>query len=192
MVHEYQDDIDAVARIDSVATILDVVCRTTGMGFTAVARVTDDRWITCAVKDEISFGLVPGSELEVKTTICDEIRDSREGVVIDHVAEDPDFRTHHTPLQYGFQSYISMPIIREDGSLFGTLCAIDPKPAKLKNPETIGMFKLFAKLIAAQLDAEDKLALVNHSLTVQQREAELREQFIAILDELMANGLSAP
>ena len=191
MAHEYQDDIDAVARIDSVATILDVVCRTTGMGFAAVARVTDDRWITCAVEDHISFGLVPGSELEVKTTICDEIRDSRQAVVIDHVAEDTDFRAHHTPLQYGFQSYISMPIIREDGTFFGTLCAIDPKPAKLKNPETIGMFKLFAKLIAAQLDAEDKLALVNQSLVVQQREAELREQFIAILGHDLRNPVSA-
>ncbi len=191
MAHDYQDDIDAIARIDSVATILDVVCRTTGMGFTAVARVTQDRWITCAVRDDIAFGLIPGSELDVKTTICDEIRDSREGVVIDHVAEDPAFCGHHTPLQYGFQSYISMPIIREDGSLFGTLCAIDPKPAKLNNPETIGMFKLFAKLIAAQLDAEDKLALVNHSLIVQQREAELREQFIAILGHDLRNPVSA-
>ncbi len=191
MEHEYQGDIDAVGRIDAVATILDVVCRTTGMGFAAVARVTDDRWITCAVKDDISFGLVPGGELEVKTTICDEIRQSREGVVIDHVAEDPDFRAHHTPLQYGFESYISMPIIREDGTFFGTLCAIDPKPAKLKNPETIGMFKLFAKLIASQLDAEDKLALVNHSLDVQQRESELREQFIAVLGHDLRGPVAA-
>ncbi len=191
MVHEYQDDIDAVTRIDSVVTILDVVCRTTGMGFAAVARVTEDRWITCAVKDEISFGLVPGSELEVKTTICDEIRDSRQGVVIDHVDQDPDFRTHHTPLQYGFQSYISMPIIREDGTFFGTLCAIDPKPAKLKTPEIIGMLRLFAKLIATQLDAEDKLALVNHSLVVQRREAELREQFIAVLGHDLRNPVAA-
>ena len=37
---------------------------------------------------------------------------------------------------YGFQSYISMPIILTDGSFFGTLCAIDPRPRKLNNPET--------------------------------------------------------
>src|ERR1700761_1757186 len=88
-------DISAIGRIDAVATILDVVCRTTGMGFAAVARVTDDRWIACAVKDDISFGLQAGGELKVQTTICDEIRDSRQGVIIDHVAEDPAFCTHH-------------------------------------------------------------------------------------------------
>ncbi|HEX8472359.1 MAG TPA: hypothetical protein VF633_14705 [Brevundimonas sp.] len=34
-------DIAAVSAIDAVSQILDVVCRITGMGFAAVARVTD-------------------------------------------------------------------------------------------------------------------------------------------------------
>src|SRR5215203_1200816 len=84
-------DVAAIARIDAVPTILEVVCRTTGMGFAAVARVTDERWIACAVRDEISFGLKPGGELKLETTICNEIRASGEGVVIDHVAEDEAF-----------------------------------------------------------------------------------------------------
>jgi hypothetical protein len=67
-------DIASVAKIDGIASILEVVCRTTGMGFAAVARVTEDRWVACAVRDEIAFGLLPGAELNVKTTICDEIR----------------------------------------------------------------------------------------------------------------------
>ena len=66
-------DVSAVSRIDAVASILEVVCRTTGMGFAAVARVTKDRWVACAVRDEIAVGLTPGGELDVKTTICDEI-----------------------------------------------------------------------------------------------------------------------
>ena len=44
--------IAAIRRIDAVPMILDVVCRTTGMGFAAVARVTDDRWIACNVLDQ--------------------------------------------------------------------------------------------------------------------------------------------
>ena len=39
------------------------------------------------------------------------------------------------------------------GSFFGTLCAIDPRPAKLNRPEIIGMFKNFAQLIAFHLEA---------------------------------------
>ena len=29
-----------------------------------------------------------------------------------------------------------MPIVLKDGRFFGTLCAIDPQPRRLKNPET--------------------------------------------------------
>src|SRR4051812_26002719 len=121
-------DIEYVSQIPVVRSILDVVCQTTGMGFAAVARVTDERWVACSVKDNISFGLLPGGELKLDTTICNEIRQSGAPVVIDHVSEDPDFSGHHTPAMYGFQSYISMPIKRRDGSFFGTLCAIDPDP----------------------------------------------------------------
>jgi hypothetical protein len=36
------------------------------MGFAAVARVTEDRWVACAVKDDIAFGLKPGGELDLE------------------------------------------------------------------------------------------------------------------------------
>ena len=113
-------DVEAVSSIDAVPSILEVICRTTGMGFAAVARVTSDRWIACAVRDEIQFGLKPGGELKVETTICHEIRQNHQAVVIDHVAEDELYAHHHTPAMYGIQSYISMPIMLKDGSFFGT------------------------------------------------------------------------
>ncbi len=156
--HDFQADIIAVEGIAAVPTILNVVCRTTGMGFAAIARVTDDRWVACSVKDDIAFGLAPGGELPVATTICDAIRSSGTGVVIDHVSEDPAYQAHPTPEMYGFQSYISMPITLPDGSFFGTLCAIDPRPARLNTPETVGMFRMFADLIGFHLDAHRRLA----------------------------------
>jgi signal transduction histidine kinase len=191
MAAGFEADIAAVARINAVPTILEVVCTTTGMGFAAVARVTEDRWIACGVRDGIAFGLQPGGELKIETTICHEIRGSREAVVIDNVAEDDDYRCHPTPTMYGFQSYISVPIILADGSFFGTLCAIDPRPARLKNPETIGMFRLFAELIAFHLDANQRLASTDASLLNERETAELREQFIAVLGHDLRNPLTA-
>jgi signal transduction histidine kinase len=191
MVNDFQADIVAIQSIDAVPTILDVVCRTTGMGFAAVARVTEDRWIACGVKDEIAFGLEPGGELKVETTICHEIRESREAVVINNVAEDRLYCGHHTPALYGFQSYISMPIILRSGRFFGTLCAIDPRPARLETPEVIGMFKLFAELIAFHLDAMEQVATSDARLLDEQKTSELREQFIAVLGHDLRNPLAA-
>jgi len=184
-------DIESINQIPAVANILEIICTTTGMGFSAVARVTTEKWVACAVNDKIHFGLTPGGELKLETTICNEIRQHQNPVVIDHVAEDVDFASHHTALLYGFQSYISVPIILKNGSFFGTLCAIDPKPAKLNNPTIIGMFKMFADLIAFHLDTLEQLALSEERLQIERETSELREQFIAILGHDLRNPLNA-
>ena len=184
-------DIAAVQGIAAVPRILEVVCRSTGMGFAAVARVTEQRWICCAVRDEIAFGLTPGGELQVETTICHEIRQSGDAVVIDSVTDDVTYCGHHTPAQYGFQSYISMPIVLADGSFFGTLCAIDPRPARLNTPQIIGMFKLFSELIATHLDAANRVALSEARLLGERETSELREQFIAVLGHDLRNPLAS-
>lgn len=191
MEPEFQNDVATIQSIAVVPRILDVVCRATGMGFSAVARVTDQRWIACAVRDTIGFGLQPGGELDVKTTICDEIRADGKRVVIDHVAMDPDFCAHHTPKQYGIQSYISVPLRYPDGRFFGTLCAIDPRPARLKNPETIGMFEMFADLIGYHLDAADRLALSERTLEQIRQDAKLRDEFLSVLGHDLRNPLAA-
>lgn len=160
----FKQDILNIEKISIVPTLLNVICQTTGMGFAAVARVTDDRWITCSVQDNVLFGLKPGDELQIKTTICDDIRKNLKPVIIDNVSEDPDYHDHHTPAMYKLQSYISVPIIRKDGTFFGTLCAIDPKPNSLKEFKVREMFHLFADLISFHLavieqEAKNQIAL---------------------------------
>jgi signal transduction histidine kinase len=84
-----------------------------------------------------------------------------------------------------------MPIVLSDGRFFGTLCAIDPKPAKVETPEVIGMFRLFAELIAVHLDAAERLASSEATLLDERKSAELREQFIAVLGHDLRNPLTA-
>ncbi|WP_254412181.1 sensor histidine kinase [Dyadobacter diqingensis] len=170
-------DIENIKQIPIVPTMLEVICRATGMGFAAIARVTQDRWIACDVRDEVGFGLVSGGELKIETTICNEIRDMREAVVIDHVDTSDLYRNHHTPKIYGLQSYISFPIIKKNGDFFGTLCAIDPNPAELNNPKIIGMFSLFVELISFHLQSADLLERSNVAVK------ELSRQLTDSMDE---------
>ncbi|MBA4167426.1 MAG: GAF domain-containing sensor histidine kinase [Chitinophagaceae bacterium] len=158
-------DLEAVQRISIVQTILEVICQTTGMGFAAVARVTDKRWLACSVRDEIGFGLKPGEELQLETTLCHEVRNQGAAIIIDHVAEDAQYFDHHTPKLYGLQSYISYPITLKNGTFFGTLCAIDPRPAQLKNKKTINTFALFADLLSFHLQSVE---LMGRSMTALQ------------------------
>jgi hypothetical protein len=79
------EDLAVVSRIASVPTILEVVALLTGMRFTAIARVTEAKWIAMAVHDVLPFGLEPGGELPLQSTICHEIRQHRQLVVFNDV-----------------------------------------------------------------------------------------------------------
>jgi signal transduction histidine kinase len=188
---EFAGDLEAIRRIGAIDKILKMVCHTTGLGFSAVARVTETRWVACAVRDLIGFGLEPGGELEIATTICNEIRDSGQLVVIDDAQVDPVFCHHPTPKHYGFRSYISVPIMLPDGRFFGTLCAIDPKPARVNTPETIGTVTLFAELIAMHLAAQERMAAAQQALLSEREQAQLRDQFMAVLGHDLRNPLGA-
>jgi signal transduction histidine kinase len=184
------DDVAAIGRLDVIPKILEVACRSTGMGFAAVARVTEDRWVACAVRDEIAFGLGVGGELVLGTTLCDEIRGHGQSIVFGDVTQNDTYCDHHTPRMYGLQSYISVPI-QHGGAFFGTLCAIDPRPAAIEDGKTQAMFELFAQLIGAHLDNQDRLDRSEAALMDAQTAAELREQFIAVLGHDLRNPLAS-
>jgi signal transduction histidine kinase len=184
-------DVAAVGRLGAVPTLLEVLSETTGMGFTAVARVTEKTWTLCAVKDDINFGLRPGGQLDLESTLCIEAKRSRSAIVIDHASQDARYCDHHTPKFYKIESYVSVPIVFSDGRYFGNLCAIDPRPAKVMDPKVIGMFQRFAALIAQQLEDELKHEQSVTALRDERASNELREQFIAILGHDLRNPLQA-
>ena len=184
-------DIAAISRIDAVPRLLKVICETTGMGFAAVARVTDKQWVACAVEDRVSFGLTPGGELPVASTLCHDVRASDQPIFIDHASQDPVFCTHHTPRIYKIESYASVPIRLSDGEYFGNLCAIDAQPHKMREPGVIALFELFAQLIALQLDNDRERASTETMLMDEREAGELREQFIAVLGHDLRNPLAA-
>jgi His Kinase A (phospho-acceptor) domain/GAF domain/Histidine kinase-, DNA gyrase B-, and HSP90-like ATPase len=189
--NEAEAAVAAIDRVDAVPLILDILCRSTGMRFAAVARVTEDRWIACSLIDEMDLGIPKGGAVNLATMICREVCQTNELIVINDVATDPRYVNHPGPKLYGYVSYISMPIIRADGTTFGTLCALDPRPKSLNRPETLGMFKAFADLIASHLDAQGQHSMRDAELTTRRADAELREQFVAVLGHDLRNPLAA-
>lgn len=151
MKDEFAADVAAHGDDEAIISILREMCRVTHMGFAAVARVTEDRWIAAQVEDRIEFGLQPGDELEIKKTICNDIRKDGRAIIIDHIGADPAWRTHPVPAIYGFESYASLPLFLADESFYGTLCAIDPEPRLLSAVETIAALQALAKEMSAIL-----------------------------------------
>ena len=188
---EIAHDVRAVARLSAVPTLLRVLCDSTGMGFAAVARVTEASWTACAVVDDIDIGLEPGGQLDINSTLCREARITRSPIVIERASTDPRYASHVVPKLLGFESYVSVPIVLPNGRYFGNLCAIDRKPAELANPRVVSMFERFAHIIALQLESELTREQERAALHDERAASELREQFIAILGHDLRNPLQA-
>src|SRR5271155_3612561 len=108
---EIARDIAAVNKLQAVPTLLEVLCETTGMRFAAVARVSDSTWTACVVRDGINFGLNPGGQLDLETTLCIESKKANAPIVIEQASTDPRYCNHRTPQLYKFESYVSVPIV---------------------------------------------------------------------------------
>lgn len=185
-----QDRAD-VESIRAVQSLLSVVCKTTGLGFSAVARVTDAHWTAMAVQDDVGFGLAAGQSLVLDTTLCTESRAARQAIVIDHASQDPVYASHHTPRLYGIESYISVPIILSDDSYFGNLCALDARPFNVSQRHIVEMFEIYAQLIADQLSRIRRVRLAESEARQERETGLLREQFIAVLAHDLRNPLAA-
>lgn len=150
-------ELAVISEIEATSSLLKLVTRLTGMRFSAIAKVTDITWLACAVHDEVQFGVEVGQKLDLEQTICNELRIHRTPVIISEVASDAEYSDHPIPKLFGFQSYFSLPIVFPDGEFFGTLCGLDPIPARLEDPELIDTLKVFCTLIASTLYAHGQL-----------------------------------
>ena len=189
--HDFRNDIVAIQNNTSVPTMLETVCLATGLRFAAIARVNEQRWITCSTIDYLDFGLTPGDELVVESTLCHEVRQLATEIIINDAECDEVYCDHRTPQQYGFRSYLSIPILRPDGSFFGTLCALDPEPNRLDDLRILKMVRLFAKIIGDGLQVEEKLQEAQAELATARHLSGMQEQFIAILAHDLRNPISA-
>lgn len=191
MTIDVQAGIEAIQAVNAIPAILQVVCETTGLGFAAVACVTEHRWVAGAVRDGVGFGMKPGDELPIETTFCDRVRASHVEVVFDDAANDPVYGSDPIPKLYGIASYISVPIVLADGRFFGTLCALDSRPARLTTGPTVPMFRLFAQLIARHVEDQFLLAASRAEIAAMNETHELREQFIAVLGHDLRSPIAA-
>jgi hypothetical protein len=127
----FHSDIAAIARIKAVPHVLEVICRTAGMGIVAVARVTESWRTCCEACDEIQFGLQPRDELRLASTICNEIRVEQKVVVIEEVGPGSVLRPASYSAYLRGASRATFPFRSSgpDGTFFGTPFALDPRPA---------------------------------------------------------------
>lgn len=189
-IDEIDRQLEVVAAIPGIPAILKLLRDQTSMRFVGIARVTSERWITCAVLDEGGFGLVPGDELDVNTTICKAQVDLPATVVFDDARADPVYCDHPAPQLYGFRSHMSSAIHLADGSYFGSLCVLDADPVVVKSEHNIGMLESMAALVGRLLDERFAHGAAVQALNEEKAAGLSREQFLAVVAHDLRNPLA--
>ncbi len=191
MSKELAREIKAVATIDAIPHIMEILANSFQLRFICVARVTEQAWTMCAVLDNADFGLKPGDHLDIDTTFCRTVRINRKEIVINHASTDAEYRDNPIPIMYGFESYFSYPIYDANGEFFGTLCGLDPEPRELRNEMTHGQISAFAKLISNQIQLNEHIEQTHNQLDDVKNMTRLQEQYIAILGHDIRTPLSS-
>lgn len=184
-------ELEAVARIPALPKILSVMTRTTGLRLAALARVTDERWLACAVEDHLGSSIIRGTEVTAKGTLCYETLQCGRSIAINDISNHPDYHDHPRLNHHGARSIISVPVILPNGVVFGTLTGFDSEVRVLDSPEILGSIELLGELIAFHLSAELELLDSKEMLATERQVAELREQFIAVLGHDLRNPLAS-
>ncbi len=76
------------------------------------------------------------------------------------------------PVEAGIESYLGVPLVGQDGTVFGHLCVLDAAPMPAQ-PTKLGIFRIFAARVTAELAR----------LRAEARQRESEERFRDLFDE---------
>lgn len=88
---------------------------------------------------EPTFHGDPGREMDLDHGFCPHVVARRKALVLDDVYAYPRFAGNPVVDEIGVRSYLGAPLIDDDGTVIGTVCAVDPSPHN--GPEHAGWGK---------------------------------------------------
>lgn len=88
---------------------------------------------------EPAFHGDPGREMDLDHGFCPHVVARRKALVLDDVYAYPRFAGNPVVDEIGVRSYLGAPLIDDDGTVIGTVCAVDPSPHN--GPENAGWGK---------------------------------------------------
>lgn len=137
-------------------TVLAYLHKRLGFGLWMITRTEGDDWIVLQSEDH-GYGVVPGTVFRWADSFCSEMVKGN-GPRIAPCSEDvPAYVAAPIGQQVKIKAYIGLPLVHADGSLFGTLCAIDPscQPAAIIDQQDL--MELLTAMLSTILQTELRL-----------------------------------
>ncbi|WP_425919372.1 sensor domain-containing diguanylate cyclase [Acinetobacter sp. TSRC1-2] len=124
-----------------------------GFDLWMITRVEGKDWIVLQSEDH-GYDVKPGQVFQWADSFCSHMVKGDAPKISPRCEDIPLYATAPISQQVSIKSYIGQPILNEDGSLFGTLCAIDPHPKSETITQDIAIIELLGNLLSKILQAE--------------------------------------
>lgn len=139
----------------AAAAVLDFLHRRLGFDLWMVTRVQGQEWIVLQVEDH-GYGIKSGTALKWADSFCIRMIEGEGPSVSPRAMDVPCYAEAALGQSIKIGAYIGIPLMKADGSLFGTLCAIHPAAQPDQIVLEQPMIELFTRLLASLLNEELK------------------------------------
>lgn len=122
-------------------------------GLWMVTRSKGEDWIVLQIEDD-RYGVAAGAVMRWADSFCAEMVKGRGPRIAPDSDAVPAYAAAAIGRQIPIKAYIGVPLTHADGSLFGTLCAIDPACQPREIEQELELVELLARLLSLILQAE--------------------------------------
>lgn len=122
-----------------------------GLSLWMVTRTEDEDWIVLQVNDQ-GYGVKQGDVFHWSDSFCSRMVMGEGPCIAPQARLIEAYRTAPIAEQVKIGAYVGVPITYADGTLFGTLCAIDPDPQPENLANELPLVQLMGKLLSTILN----------------------------------------
>lgn len=145
--------------------VLEYLKNKLGFGVWMTARTNLPHWIILGATNNNSYDIEPGTVFKWNDSFCAKMVAGKGPHVALDVTDYPEYLSAEIGKTVPIGAYIGVPMRADDGSLYGTLCAIDPNPQQLDIEKELPQIRLFAQLLSSILTSELHFAALERQLS---------------------------
>lgn len=140
-----------------------------GFDLWMVTRTEGENWIVLQAEDH-GYGVQDGAVFRWADSFCSQMVLGRGPCIAPSAMEVPAYAAAPIGKVVDIGAYVGVPLTLEDGSLFGTLCAIDPAPQPEEIAENFPLVEMISRMLStilhAELDADAQSRLAEQARTL--------------------------
>lgn len=124
-----------------------------GFNLWMITRAEGEDWIVLQ-SEANGYNVKPGQVFRWADSFCSHMVKGKAPTIAPRSEDIPLYASAPINKLVAIKAYIGQPLTNEDGSLFGTLCAIDPQPKSETILKDAGLVEVLAKMLSYTLQAE--------------------------------------